>query len=247
MQSPTEQITSKCISICVRIAKMDLKAVRLKCPSGKKIWHKNSLPRGRKPHHTCRNIKCLKRLCQPVQALECTQCCLFLLKMFLGLELLFSLFFFFFLKEEMKSQSMGCLGISPAPYVFPMALVHSPHSQCCTRCQIGQWGGMEVQKGWQRPWPPHKARQQACWLTGPCMSDASADRWSPVVPLHHEPPHDMTKCKNGSLFFCHKEHDLLAWCGREVQELGTVAMKHKLHPSSPSLILAQPLSWEVVG
>lgn len=57
------------------------------------------------------------------------------------------LFFFFFLKEEMKNQSMGCLGISPAPYVFPKALVCSPHSQCCTTARWGSGAGWRSRRG----------------------------------------------------------------------------------------------------
>lgn len=73
---PIDKIPSKYTPICDRIQKMDLKARTVKHPSGKKKKKPrkppqiNGLPGDRKTYHTSREIKYLKRLCQPAGAPE---------------------------------------------------------------------------------------------------------------------------------------------------------------------------------
>lgn len=114
-------------------------------------------------------------------------------------------------------------------------------------CQAGRWGGLEVLEGWQQPGPPKGATQWGCWLAGPCVPDTSGDGCSLVVPLHCEPPREMTQCRNASPLSCHQEcfSSAMREGSARVRHWGHEGM-HKPQPPYPSLILAHPLDWGVV-
>lgn len=112
---------------------------------------------------------------------------------------------------------------------------------------VGWLGAQE--EGWQWPGPPRRATQGVCWPAWPCMPDTSADRCSPVVPSHHEPPHNVTQGKKQKLLLLPSKvrFSSVMQEGRMKVMHGGHEWTHVLHPPSPSLILPYPLNWEAVG
>lgn len=198
----------------------------------KKKGHKISLPRDRNTHHTSGDIKCLKTLCQPVRAPECTQRCLVFPRMPLGLELLVSFFFFFFKNKKLKSDLVtkpkhgmpwrdscpSCVARGPGAQPSPAALRWVPGARRgggvgwrSRRGDSNQGHQKELHNGGAGSQGPACQTPQETGARQGCLCTVNHPvRWPSVETRAPSPA-----IKSG----------LVARCGREVRELGTGAMK----------------------